>query len=58
VGTLCEDRVFGTSTAARRSSGMATGSATVTKAPQITAARTVVRSPGTSQDTSELTDAP
>jgi hypothetical protein len=52
VGTLCDDRSFGTSTAARRSSGISTGSAAVTKAAHISAAKTLVRSPGTSQDTS------
>jgi hypothetical protein len=40
------------SMAARRSSGISTGSAAVTNAAHITAASAVVRSPGTSQDTS------
>ena len=56
VGTLCDDRPFGMSTAVRRSSGMSSGSATVTHAAHITAARTVVSSPGTSQDTSDGND--
>jgi hypothetical protein len=38
--------------AALRSNGISTGSATVTHAAHITAARTVVSSPGMAQDTS------
>jgi hypothetical protein len=47
VGVVWDDRGPGMSIAARRSSGMVTGSATTTTVPHVTAAKTVMRSPGT-----------